>query len=996
MPHSIRKRLGRTLLGLSIIPVLVVEVVVAYLSFDLQRDRAIRSQEQTAETVAAQVEAFIGRTEHNLSQLIRVSDILALDATDQRLLLSELLSQQDDFDQLTLLDREGLERVRVSREGVGTASDLRNRAEADEFRIPRESGTTYLSPLWLDETTGESMISLGTPLMDADSGNIEGVVVGDVRLTTLWNVVADIPAANEKSVFLVDAQSRIVAHKDPSVVLSGAQFRLPDEAGIVKSASGPYTCVAFHRTGLGQHGFTVVVEQALGDVMGQYLTVSILMVVCVILPTIIVAYVVGRRLTRSIVGPIEELSSATHAVEVGALSWRTTVASDDEIGDLSESFNKMTAQLEQSFESLENEVAERRRVEEELREHQEHLEELVEERTQALQESRERYRAIFEQAADSVVLFDTETGAMLEFNDRAHENLGYTREEFEGITLVDIEALESPAETAKHIEKLIEEGADVFETKQRRKNGELRDIAVSSRLIDVRGRKLIAAIWQDITERKRAQQALRESEKRYRAVVDAQTELICRFLPGKTISFVNEAYCRYFGKKQGELVGQSFLLLIPEGDRKFVKNHIDSLSPENPVLTHEHRVVKPTGETGWQQWTNRAIFDEQGRVTEYQSVGRDITERKRSEEALRKSEERFRQVAENAKEWIWEVDTSASYTYASPVVETILGYKPEEIVGKKHFYDFSHPEDLENLKKATFGVFAKKQPFRDFVIRKIDKHGNVVWLSTSGIPILDEDGNLAGYRGVDVDITVQKQAQQALESSHELLRSLSARLADTEEEQRRQLARDLHDGVGQTLAVMGINLNFVRDHLPINLAGDVMERLDDALKQVEEVTAHIRDVMSELVPPMLKDYGLLAALRWHCEQYSRHTGISTYVQGEELVPRPSPKTETALLRIIQEAMTNTAKHAQASMITITVEQPAAGTRVAVADDGVGMNPAVGNGPEIRRGWGMLMMQERAAALGGEMRVESEPGQGTRVVVECKARTESKNGPSTER
>ena len=175
-----------------------------------------------------------------------------------------------------------------------------------------------------------------------------------------------------------------------------------------------------------------------------------------------------------------------------------------------------------------------------------------------------------------------------------------------------------------------------------------------------------------------------------------------------------------------------------------------------------------------------------------------------------------------------------------------------------------------------------------------------------------------------------------------------------------------------------------------------MERLDDALKQVEEVTAHIRDVMSELVPPMLKDYGLLAALRWHCEQYSRHTGISTYVHGKELVPRPSQETETALLRIIQEAMTNTAKHAQASVVTITVEQTAAGTRVAVADDGVGMNPAVGNDPDIRRGWGMLMMQERAAALGGEMRVESEPGRGTRVVVECKARTESKNGPSTER
>ncbi|MCK4340867.1 MAG: PAS domain S-box protein [Phycisphaerae bacterium] len=133
---------------------------------------------------------------------------------------------------------------------------------------------------------------------------------------------------------------------------------------------------------------------------------------------------------------------------------------------------------------------------------------------------------------------------------------------------------------------------------------------------------------------------------------------------------------------------------------------------------------------------------------------------KRSEEALRKSEERFQQVAANAKEWIWEVDANGLYTYASPVSEMILGYKPDEIAGQKHFYDFFHPEDREELKQAALDVFKDRTPFHDFVNRNVARNGKVLWLSTSGTPILDEQGNFAGYRGADVDVTERKRAEE--------------------------------------------------------------------------------------------------------------------------------------------------------------------------------------------------------------------------------------------
>ncbi len=148
------------------------------------------------------------------------------------------------------------------------------------------------------------------------------------------------------------------------------------------------------------------------------------------------------------------------------------------------------------------------------------------------------------------------------------------------------------------------------------------------------------------------------------------------------------------------------------------------------------------------------------------------TRLKRTEEALQESEERFRQVAENAEEWIWEVDADVLYTYASPVVEKLLGYKPEEIVGKKHAYDLFHPDDVESLKKAAVEMFAEKKPFFRFLNRNVHKNGRTVMLSTSGVPILDKNGKLLGYRGADTDITDRKQAEEAVRESESLLRQV--------------------------------------------------------------------------------------------------------------------------------------------------------------------------------------------------------------------------------
>lgn len=150
-----------------------------------------------------------------------------------------------------------------------------------------------------------------------------------------------------------------------------------------------------------------------------------------------------------------------------------------------------------------------------------------------------------------------------------------------------------------------------------------------------------------MTDQKRTDEVLQESEERYRNIIEDQTELICRFRPDYTLTFINTAYCRFFKKRKEELVGFNLMNLIPHGDRQEVRDHIASLSKEQPVSTLEHQVFLPNGETGFQQWTNRVILNDEGNVEEYQAVGRDITHRKRVEEALKRANDDLERLVEN-------------------------------------------------------------------------------------------------------------------------------------------------------------------------------------------------------------------------------------------------------------------------------------------------------------------------------------------------------------
>jgi len=280
----------------------------------------------------------------------------------------------------------------------------------------------------------------------------------------------------------------------------------------------------------------------------------------------------------------------------------------------------------------------------------------------------------------------------------------------------------------------------------------------------------LGTICRDIEQTARAEKALHHNETRYRSIVEDQTELICRFLPNGTSTFVNSAYCRYFDKKTTELVGHNLIPLLPAEDQEKLKKHLRALNRANPVATVEHQVLRPNGSIGWQRWTYRAIYDENGKLLEFQAVGRDITDRKLAELALMESETRYRLLAENISDVIWVVGPDLSLQYISPAISQMAGYSVAEalLLGLKHILT---PESwirarhvFQELTEEGF-VFEGPHPRKKIELEMIRKDGTILWTETTMSILWGHDGIAKGLLGVIRDISERKLYEQQLKDT---------------------------------------------------------------------------------------------------------------------------------------------------------------------------------------------------------------------------------------
>jgi len=265
---------------------------------------------------------------------------------------------------------------------------------------------------------------------------------------------------------------------------------------------------------------------------------------------------------------------------------------------------------------------------------------------------------------------------------------------------------------------------------------------------------------------------LQGKESRYQALIENQIEMICCFQSDSTITFVNEAYCRFFNKNSEELIGHKILSLIPEDDRDRLFESVSNLNPNQPIVTHEHRVVAPKGEVRWHKWTYRAIFNEQNKLKEYQAVGWNITENKRVEEELRESEQVFRKMFEDSMDGMVLTDKTGKYIKVNKALSKILGYSQEELV-TMDTSDITYPGDVNQHSDVAQQVFAGESEGFSIEKRYVHKNGDIVWSDTTVFPIRDAEGNFKFMVGRLRDITERKQAEKALQEREENFKALA-------------------------------------------------------------------------------------------------------------------------------------------------------------------------------------------------------------------------------
>ncbi|MGD9611706.1 MAG: PAS domain S-box protein [Kiritimatiellia bacterium] len=284
----------------------------------------------------------------------------------------------------------------------------------------------------------------------------------------------------------------------------------------------------------------------------------------------------------------------------------------------------------------------------------------------------------------------------------------------------------------------------------------------------------------DVTARKQAEEALRESETRFDQSAQQSRTYLWEVDAEGRYTFASHVVADVLGYRPEEIVGHlHYYDLFPEETRAALRAEIAAaIQDRRSFRDYENRCRAKDGRDVWVITSAIPLLNPDGSLRGYRGSDTDISERKRAERSLRESEARFAQTARQSRAFVWEVDAEGRYMFVTPVVEDVLGYRPDEIAGRVHFYDLHPAESREAFKAAAFAVVRRHGEFRDFENPMVAKDGRAIWVSTNAFPLLDKDGALLGYRGVDLDVTERKRAQDALRESEARVRAVQDNLPD--------------------------------------------------------------------------------------------------------------------------------------------------------------------------------------------------------------------------
>lgn len=611
---------------------------------------------------------------------------------------------------------------------------------------------------------------------------------------------------------------------------------------------------------------------------------------------------------------------------------------------------------------LQREIAElRRRVDDRTAE--------LSEANSQLRESLDELRAIYDAVVDGLIVADVETGECVRANPQMARMLGYALDDLPRDAAAVHRPEDMPEIEAKfraQVEGRLPLAEDIPFV---HKNGSIIYTDISGTVMTYQGRSCLVSFIRDVTDRHNAEAALRESEAKYRSLVEESPDaMVMADLSGQILLASRQAWELLHKPADDDLSGHSVFEFVV--DRQQLEANMRDLVEREIRWNSEYTLLRPDKTTTPVEVSSAVVRGDGNEPIALMAVIRDVTERKRVEEARRQTEAHFRAIFDEAPVGMVIGNPDRTIARVNKALCEMTGYEPEELIGKT-VDAFMHPEDrdvsapyVEKLMRGEISSFTVER-------RYLAKGGRPFWAQATTAMIQGADGGLAFGLGVIENIDDRKRAQAALEREHNTLWHM-LRSSDHE---RQLIAYDIHDGLAQQLAAAAMQLQ-TYGYLKDRDGGGAKTAFEAGTQMLQQAHSEARRLISGVRPPILDEAGIVAALAHLAHEEQAIEGPSIEFQSDVEFRRLEPVLENAVYRIAQEALGNSCQHSGSPRVRLALIQEEEEIRLEVQDWGIGFDLA---GVDENR-FGLRGIRERARLLGGEATIQSEANGGTFVEV----------------